>query len=513
MPSAAEKLAASLEVLHALQKRGVVAIQSRDLSRVHRERLIKAGFLQPVMKGWYIASRPDEPTGESTAWYASFWDFCAAYLTERFGDAWCLSPEQSLVLHTGNRTVPRQLLVRSPNGTKHILELPFGTSLMDIKAGIPAPEHTDTLDGLRVYKIIPALIDCGPGFFGSHPHEARAALSMIRNASEILPRLLDGGHSRIAGRLAGAFRNIGKDRVADDILKAMRAAGHSAPESDPFEAPSPMPFTQSASAYKARISAMWQSMAADIADAFPTPPSRPNDIETYLKRVDDAYVADAYHSLSIEGYRVSPALIEKVRDGNWNPDTNTEDRDHRNALAARGYWEAFQAVRESLRAILEGENPGMIVERDHGDWYRQLFSPSVAAGLAKATDLAGYRSGPVYLRNSMYVPPSSAAVLDMMEAFFELLANEKTPASRVVLGHFVFVYIHPYMDGNGRMGRFLMNAMLASAGYNWTIIPVERRNDYMAALETASVGQDIRPFARFIGELVAANGRGTDTLS
>jgi Fic family protein len=42
---------------------------------------------------------------------------------------------------------------------------------------------------------------------------------------------------------------------------------------------------------------------------------------------------------------------------------------------------------------------------------------------------------------------------------------------RVVLGHFVFVYIHPYIDGNGRMGRFLMNLMLASGGYPWAVIP------------------------------------------
>jgi hypothetical protein len=36
--------------------------------------------------------------GESTAWYASFWRFCAAYLKERFGTEWCFSPEQSLSL-------------------------------------------------------------------------------------------------------------------------------------------------------------------------------------------------------------------------------------------------------------------------------------------------------------------------------------------------------------------------------------------------------------------------------
>src|SRR3979409_1095951 len=116
MASPQEKLAKSLEALHQLQPQGVAAIRSAALSRQHRERLVKAGFLREVMKGWYIQTRPDEVAGDSTAWFASFWDFCTAYLSERFGHDWCLSPEQSLSLQGGNRTVPVQLLVRSPAG-------------------------------------------------------------------------------------------------------------------------------------------------------------------------------------------------------------------------------------------------------------------------------------------------------------------------------------------------------------------------------------------------------------
>ena len=48
------KLAESLKALQTLQGQGVVAIRSRDLSRTHRERLVKNGFLQQVMKGWYM---------------------------------------------------------------------------------------------------------------------------------------------------------------------------------------------------------------------------------------------------------------------------------------------------------------------------------------------------------------------------------------------------------------------------------------------------------------------------
>ena len=58
-----------------------------------------------------------------------------------------------------------------------------------------------------------------------------------------------------------------------------------------------------------------------------------------------------------------------------------------------------------------------------------------------------------------------AGFREAMPAFFDLLRQEPHPAVRVVLGHFIFVYIHPYVDGNGRVGRFLMNTMMASGGF------------------------------------------------
>ena len=57
----------------------------------------------------------------------------------------------------------------------------------------------------------------------------------------------------------------------------------------------------------------------------------------------------------------------------------------------------------------------------------------------RASDLAGYRTGPVYIRRSKHVPPPREAVRDCMPVLFELLAGEAEPAVRVVLGHFVFV--------------------------------------------------------------------------
>ena len=59
------------------------------------------------------------------------------------------------------------------------------------------------------------------------------------------------------------------------------------------------------------------------------------------------------------------------------------------------------------------------------------------------------------------------------------------------------------------MGRFLMNLMMASGGYPWAVIPVTERKTYMEALEKASVGEDIKPFADFLAGLVKRGLAGT----
>ena len=503
MASPSEKLAQSLLLLKQLQDKGKVAIRSGDLSRVHRERLSKTGFLKEVMKGWYIPTRPDQGPGESTAWYASYWSFCADYLRDRFGDDWCLSPEQSLSLHVGDQTVPQQLVVRSSKGSNNITALLQNTSILDLQSSLPVKGDTDQKDQLNLFSMPVSLVACSPNYFRNHSTEARTALAMIADASEILARLLEGGHTVVAGRLAGGFRNIGRDRIADDILSAMKSAGFDCREENPFDTIPAITFGRTdRSPYVNRIRLMWGEMREPILKRFPKPPGIPADIGLYLEQVQEIYVTDAYHSLSIEGYRVSRELIDRVRLGSWDPNADANDRDQRDALAARGYWQAYQAVRQSVNRVLIGDSAGEVADADHGNWFRELFAPSVAVGLLRPADLAGYRGGQVYIRHSMHVPPKAEAVREMIPAFFDLLREEKEPGVRVVLGHFFFVYIHPYMDGNGRTGRFMMNLMLASGGYPWTVIPVERRADYLSALETASVKQDIVPFTVFLSELV-----------
>ncbi len=495
----AEKLAESLEILRALQKNGPYAIQSKALSRTHRERLLANGFLQEVIKGWYIPSKPDEKKGETTAWYASFWSFCASYLNERFHSAWCLSPEQSLLLHAENWTVPQQLLVRTPHGTNHNMQLLHDTSLFQLRLNLPSTEHIELKNGLRLYTIPSALIYCSPKFFSQHSTEARAILAMFNDASALLHLLLEEGHSTIAGRLCGAFKNIGKAQLANDIRSTMEQAGYQVREEDPFSTIKPIDFSiLNKPPYCRRLEVMWQQMRQSVIEHFPNHKKNRINTKKYLEKVEESFTNDAYHSLSIEGYQVSPELINKVRSGHWNPNKHEEDKEIRNALAARGYWQAFKAVEKSLVKVLAKENPGEVVKNDHSSWYRELFQPSVAIGLLKPIDFAGYRQGPVFIRQSKHIPPRAQIVGELMNEFFQLIQHEENLAVRIVLGHFFFVYIHPYPDGNGRIARFLMNVMFAADQLPWIIIPVERRSEYMDALEQASVYQDIVPFCNFI---------------
>jgi hypothetical protein len=514
MATPAKKLAESLEVLRTLQEEGMVAIKTDSLTRTHRERLLTNGFIKEVYKGWYMIVPPNEARGDTTSWYSSYWQFCSQVLEDMYDENWCISPEQSLLIHAGNWTVPQQLIVKSPAASNNKTELPHNASLFHIKSPLSAKNEIINYNGIRMLSMTASLVQATANTFTQNPTEARTVLSMVNDASDILALLLEGGHSIVAGRLAGAFRNIKQDRISDTIIKTMEKAGYTVRESDPFE--NQLTITLSnheKSPYGNRIRLMWDKMRSKIIAVFPASPGIPTDRDSYMKSLEKIYVTDAYHSLSIEKYKVTPELIQRVRSGTWNIGGNEEDRKQRDAMAAKGYWDAFQAVEKSIMQVLEGKNAGEIADMEHGDWYRELFGPSVTAGLLKTSDLAGYRNHQVYIGQSKHVPLNREAVRDAMPVLFELLKKEPEASVRAVLGHFIFVFIHPYMDGNGRMGRFLMNAMLASGGYPWTVIPVEQRDDYMQALEQASVGENIEPFAKFLAYLVSEGLKGHPVAS
>ncbi len=488
-----EKLAASLEDLRRLQQDGVRVFQSKQLKRTARQRLVKHGFLQEVMKGWLISANPAALTGDTTPWFASFWEFCRRYCDER----WHLSPEQSLLLHAENTVIPKQVVIYSPGANNNNIDLLFDTSLFALRQKeMPPARDLAINNGVRVFSVEAALTRVPETFFARFPAEAEIVLGSVREPAALLSRLLDGGHAIVAGRLAGAFRRLGRAAIASEIVAAMKAADHDVRETDPLD-PDRIITTsvRSTPPIVARLRTLWASTRDVVLAKFPDAPGLPEDHDAYLQVVDGIYKLDAYHSLSIEGYQVTPELIQRVATGAWDPEGVTADRENLNALAARGYWLAFLRVRETVKGILTSASGSEVIRSAHRDWYRDMFSPHVATGLLGASLLAGYRNQPVYLRGSRHVPPRWDLLRDAMPVFFDLIEEEPESAVRAVLGPWLFGYIHPFPDGNGRIARFMMNALLAGGGYPWTVIRVEDRDDYLAALESAST---IRPFVQFV---------------
>lgn len=491
-------LAAALERIEGSAEDDL--IQSRDMRRTDRERAQAAGWLHPIIRGWYVLG-PEASTrsGNTVLWYSHFWQFVRQYLNERYGEGYCLNAEASLDLHAGNNTVPQQLIVMTRNGGAQTIELPHGGTIQTYPDAANLPAEVSLHDGIQIMPLATALCRAAPRFFVANAINAEIALNLVRE-TDLSRALIGGRNTRAASRLMGAYKFLGDAERARRIKQDMQVGVSRISPVNPFKIKQPRLGNQPRvrSPYVARLHALWAQMRPVVVDSFPTPP-KTVERKTYLKSLADIYQHDAYNSLSIEGYRVTPEIIERVRIGAWDP-RREKDREHVAAMAAKGYFDTFNLVRDAVESVLGGANAADLVEQSLQDWYRTLFGASVQAGILKAVDLAGYRNRPVFIKGSMHVPMPNEALADCMETLFHLLRDEESAAVRAVLGHFLFVFVHPYADGNGRIGRFLMNLMLASGNYSWTVIRLKRRDAYMKALEQASVGGDIQPFTRFVAE-------------
>lgn len=473
-------------------------IQSDEMSRADREILLATGWLQEIIRGWYILVRPDVATGDTAAWYANFWDFARLYLSARFGDRYCLSAESSLDLHIENPVIPRQVIVITKQGVG-LRTLMHGTSLMIYADAKNFPAEVIQKHGVNVMSLAYALCKASPTYFHHNPRDAELALRLITSPAEISRAVIRYNFKIAAARLVGAYQFLNDPQTAATIKNDLATVGIRINPGNPFHKTEPLlTTTRLKSPYAGRIHAMWAEARETVIKHFPPPPGLPKNTDDYLHKIDEIYHYDAYNSLSIEGYQVSHELIDRVKSKKWNPSGNAYDNDMKNAMAAKGYFDAFQQVKHCVARIIRGENAANIIKENLQQWYQHLFGPSVKAGIIPAESLFGFRNDRVFIRNSRHSPPSKEAVVDAMESFFDCLKNESHPGVNAVLGHYFFVFIHPYMDGNGRIARFLMNASLASGGYPWAVIRVDNRNKYISVLENTHIKFDLTDFTAFI---------------
>ncbi len=154
---------------------------------------------------------------------------------------------------------------------------------------------------------------------------------------------------------------------------------------------------------------------------------------------------------------------------------------------------------KSLVEHLEATNHGRAIDFVHALLGRQKLRISeehvlrlheiVLEGIGQA-HAGRYRDVPVRIAGSTVVLPNPRKVPDLMEAFGQWLGEKSSlhPVAVAAEAHFRLVTIHPFVDGNGRTARLLMNLMLMRHGYPPAIIRPRDRVSYLGALETAQLG-------------------------
>lgn len=121
-----------------------------------------------------------------------------------------------------------------------------------------------------------------------------------------------------------------------------------------------------------------------------------------------------------------------------------------------------------------------------------------------STNAGKYRHENVFISGAKHVPPIYMNVPYEMQKMIEKYQSWKDlhPVVRACFLHGEFVKIHPFIDGNGRTARLLLNFELIQSGYPPVVIKTENRADYYDALDKAHTTNDYTDFIRMIVDLV-----------
>lgn len=224
--------------------------------------------------------------------------------------------------------MPAQVTAVTQAGGTSVVKLPFNTSLLAYPDDHRLPRTHTEIRGLQVWSVAEALCLAGPQYFSNNPREAEIALAMVRDPSELLEVLLSGdAFASSAARLAGALHFVGRQSEGDHIVRVFSQPGPPLRPRNPFGLQQPiLAVSRERSPHVLRIRSMWASWRETVIDTFPPAPGVSADAAAYLAKVNERYVADAYNSLSIEGYHVSNELIARVARAGWNPEHDSEQQ-------------------------------------------------------------------------------------------------------------------------------------------------------------------------------------------
>ena len=192
-----------------------------------------------------------------------------------------------------------------------------------------------------------------------------------------------------------------------------------------------------------------------------------------------------YYSNAIEGSTVTREETEKILYEKVFLDNRTQKEQQETVNH-----------KQAVEYVLKNAHKGFRVTEEY---IRELHNMIV---FAIDENRGEFRKEPVYLRNNIKTFPNSKGVPKLISNLVAGIEDrEKNIISRATLTHYEFEDIHPFTDGNGRVGRLLMITQLLAEGYAPAIIRIEDRVRYMDAFRLADL-RDYSPLILFIGESI-----------
>lgn len=215
-----------------------------------------------------------------------------------------------------------------------------------------------------------------------------------------------------------------------------------------------------------------------------------------LKSLDDYFrVGLTYSSNALEGNTLTISETKILLENG----ITVGGRPLKDCYEAVGHGAAYDYMLELAR------QPNMEITEDTIKKLHRLFYQKVDA------DQAGqYRSIQVFISGTEYVPPAPDEIPRLMTHLTDQILSSRStlhPIELAAMAHKRLVDIHPFIDGNGRTARLLMNLILVNTGYGIVSIPPVWRNDYINALSASRRLNDMEPFSKLIAECVIETER------